>query len=90
MEFKEEDNNWPEIICIFKDKIKNHYLPASTLIIGKKYKIKNIISVPESEFLYLIEGNNFIGYFSSNNIKKYFITIEEFRNNNINTILNDK
>lgn len=76
------------LICIKSDNVYDR--GGAELKPGEKYHIANIIedSVSVNNRLYRInQGDNLIGFFSEENIDKYFKPIEYYRNNIIDKIL---
>ena len=83
------------LICIESDNVchrggaelkpgEKYHIPPSEL--GKPSNI--IVEGPQSLFR-IHQGDNLVGFFSAENIDKYFQPIEEHRNNIIDKIIND-
>lgn len=82
------------LICIESDNVnlrggaeikpgEKYHIPPSEL--GKPSNI--IVEGPQSLFR-IQQGDNLVGFFSADNINKYFQPIEDYRNNIIDSLLN--
>lgn len=82
------------LICIESDNVnlrggaeikpgEKYHIPPSEL--GKPSNI--IVEGPQSLFR-IHQGDNLVGFFSADNINKYFQPIEDYRNNIIDSLLN--
>jgi hypothetical protein len=78
------------LICIESDNVSSR--GGAELKIGEKYHIATIDGWPgniigDYKLCRIQQGDNLIGFFSEENIKKYFRSIEEHRNNIIDKII---
>jgi hypothetical protein len=80
------------LICIESDNVSSR--GGAELKIGEKYHIATILSfdgpgniIGDYKLCRIQQGDNLIGFFSEENIKKYFRSIEEHRNNIIDKII---
>jgi hypothetical protein len=83
------------LICIESDNVyerggakikpgEKYHIPPSEL--GKP---SNIIVEGTQSLFRIHQGDNLVGFFSAENIDKYFQPIEDYRNNIIDKIIND-
>ena len=77
------------LICIESDNV--NLRGGAEIKPGEKYHISNIIEDYVSVNIKLCiihQGDNLVGFFSEENIDKYFQPIEDYRDNIIDKLLN--
>ena len=77
------------LICIESDNV--NLRGGAKIKPGEKYHIANIIEdyvSVNNKLCRIHQGDNLVGFFSAENIDKYFQPIEDYRDNIIDKLLN--